>query len=43
MLGDKGYGGMKIGKEINIGKSQLMRVSRSNESLQSIVNNRKLK
>ena len=35
--------GRKYGMEININKSQLMRVSRSNESLQIKVNNRELK
>ena len=33
----------KYGMEINIDKSQVMRVSRSNESLQMKVNNRELK
>ena len=35
--------GRKYGMEINIDKSQVMRVSRSNESLQIKVNNRELK
>ena len=35
--------GRKHGMEINIDKSQVMRVSRSNESLQIKVNNRELK
>ena len=35
--------GKKYGMEINIDKSQVMRVSRSNESLQIKVNNRELK
>ena len=35
--------GRKYGMEINIDKSQVMRVSRSNESLQIKVNNRKPK
>ena len=35
--------GKKDGMEINIDKSQVMRVSRSNESLQIKVNNRELK
>ena len=35
--------GRKYGMEINIDKSQIMRVSRSNESLQIKVNNRELK
>ena len=35
--------GRKYGMEINIDKSQVMRVSRSNESLQINVNNRELK
>ena len=35
--------GRKYGVEINIGKSQVMRVSRSKESLQIKVNNRELK
>ena len=34
--------GRKYGMEINIDKSQVMRVSRSNESLQIKVNNREL-
>ena len=37
------YTGRKYGMEINIDKSQVMRVSRSNESLQIKVNNRELK
>jgi hypothetical protein len=35
--------GRKYGMEINIDKSQITRVSRSSESLQIEVNNRKLK
>ena len=35
--------GSKYGMEINIDKSEVMRVSRSNESLQIKVNNRELK
>ena len=35
--------GRKYGMEINFDKSQVMRVSRSNESLQIKVNNRELK
>jgi len=35
--------GRKYGKEINIDKSQVMRVSRSNESLQIKVGKRELK
>ena len=35
--------GRKYGMEINIDKSQVMRVSRSNKSLQIKVNNRELK
>ena len=35
--------GRKNGMEINIDKSQVMRVSRSDESLQIKVNNRELK
>ena len=35
--------GRKYSMEINIDKSQVMRVSRSNESLQIKVNNRELK
>ena len=35
--------GRKYAMEINIDKYQVMRVSRSNESLQSKVNNRELK
>ena len=35
--------GRKYGMEINIDKSQVMRVSTSNESLQIKVNNRELK
>jgi hypothetical protein len=35
--------GRKYGMEINIDKSQVMRVSRGNESLQIKVNNRELK
>ena len=35
--------GKKYGMEINIDKTQVMRVSRSNESLQIKVNNRELK
>ena len=35
--------GRKYGMEINLDKSQVMRVSRSNESLQIKVNNRELK
>ena len=35
--------GRKYGMEIDIDKSQVMRVSRSNESLQNKVNNRELK
>ena len=35
--------GRKYGMEINIEKSQVMRVFRSNESLQTKVNNRELK
>ena len=35
--------GRKYGMEINIDKSQVMRVSRSNESLQIRVKNRELK
>ena len=35
--------GSKYDMEINIDKSQVMRVSRSNESLQIKVNNRELK
>jgi hypothetical protein len=35
--------GRKYGMEINIDKSLVMRVSRSNESLQIKVNNRELK
>ena len=35
--------GRKYGMEMNIDKSQVMRVSRSNESLQIKVNNRELK
>jgi len=35
--------GRKYGMEINIHKSQVMEVSRSNESLQIKVNNRELK
>ena len=34
--------GRKYGMEINIDKSQVMRVSRSNESLHNKVNNREL-
>jgi hypothetical protein len=35
--------GRRYGMEINIDKSQVMRVSRSNEPLQIKVNNRELK
>ena len=35
--------GRKYGMEINIDKSQIMRVSRSNKSMQIKVNNRELK
>ena len=35
--------GRKYGMEINIGKSQVRRVSRGNESLRIKVNNRELK